>query len=79
MSEFRGFECNGCGAIVRHEERDKEVVRFVGPDGEEGSYYRDLCRRKCSPLRRAEVEKAYQRTPTRAKRRRSGPVVAAAS
>lgn len=70
MSEFRGFRCEGCGTIVSIEDRVKETVRFTGPEGDEGSYFRDLCRTNCAPKRRAEVEKTYQRTPTRAKRRR---------
>lgn len=71
MSEFRGFRCNVCGTIISVEDRVKERVVFVGPKGEESSYFRDLCP-KCAPARRTEVEKGYQPTPTRAKRRGRG-------
>ena len=82
MSEFRGFRCDGCGAIVSIEDRVKEVVRFVDPDGDEGSYYRDLCVTECAPKRHGEVEEGYHRTPTRAKRKHhagANQVVARAS
>lgn len=71
MSEFRGFRCNRCGEIIAIEDRVKEVVKFIGPDGEEGSYYRDLCAHTCAPAVRGEMqEQHYLPTPTRAKRRR---------
>ncbi len=76
MSEFRGFRCNGCGAIIEDpEDRVKEKVYLDGKNIEE-AYYRDLCIAKCAPARRAEMpEQNYQPVP---KRRRRKTLVAAA-
>jgi hypothetical protein len=79
MSEFRGFKCEGCGAIVGNEGRVKEKVQFIGPDGEIGSFYRDLCLAECAPQVIENVKTDYTVTPKRAPRRRvsaSGPTSA---
>ena len=78
MSEFRGFRCNNCGAIIEDPaDRVKEKVILDG-DGVDEAFYRDLCA-LCGPKRRAELPaQGYVPVPRRRRRRTTVSAVPAA-
>jgi hypothetical protein len=49
MSAFRGYQCDGCGAVINASQRQRLVQRFEG-SVLSGEVHKDLCAKCIAPF-----------------------------
>jgi hypothetical protein len=43
VAHYKGFACDSCNDVLDQDQINKRIVRFVGPDVENGQYTQELC------------------------------------